>query len=222
MYFPQCLSRVLIRLRPGLTTWLYKCRSRSFTAVAELGHHLLRMTPAQLQNFVDAIEDKTGWKKAHSAKAQALMSPDSIIAHCYIHDTARDHDITLYRISGLQALLMVVLLPLGMHAFGDLGYISVMSRILLAYIGCNLLTFFEYMFNRCMRRARITIKLNFGKVVSLWPALDFTRKIKINERNLYRHIDVAVLLTSCHTCFYRSEVSQYFDVEPPRIWEYLS
>src|SRR5690348_2464848 len=63
-----------------------------------------------------------GHKRAHGLKFQTVMCPDGIIASVYGPTEGRRHDITLYRLSGVETILQNIFALTGGITFGDLAY----------------------------------------------------------------------------------------------------
>ena len=74
-----------------------------------------------------------------------------------------------------------------------------------------------------MRSLRVTVEWGFGKVIQIFAFLDYFKK---NQKLLWQQVSrmykVAVLLTNCHTCLYGGNNSQYFNINPPQLEEYLA
>ena len=74
---------------------------------------------------------------------------------------------------------------------------------------------------------RVPIEHSFGKIVNLFPFVDYKKKLKINERAIGSYIVVCALLTNIHTCLYGSEVCNMFSSDDdymllPTLEEYMA
>jgi hypothetical protein len=76
-------------------------------------------------------------------------------------------------------------------------------------------------FNRSMSRVHECVKWEFKKVISNFAFVDFKKGLSIYLQPVGKMYFVAVLLTNCHTCFYGSQTSIYFDLAPPNLHVYL-
>ena len=52
--------------------------------------------------------------------------------------------------------------------------------------------------------------------------LDFCKNLKVLLQPVAKYYNVGALLTNCHTCLYGSVTSSFFDLEPPKLEEYLA
>lgn len=75
--------------------------------------------------------------------------------------------------------------------------------------------------NKRMSKLRVTVEWGYAKVIQLFPFLDFKKNIKIYKQQVGNYYKVGTLLTNCHTCLYGSQVSEYFECDPPELEVYL-
>lgn len=74
---------------------------------------------------------------------------------------------------------------------------------------------------------RIQVENTYSKMTTLWPFLDYKRLhqlVKAGKLDFEAVTDrwmAAVLFTNIHTCFFGSQVTSGFRVEPPTVREYL-
>ncbi|KAM7310855.1 uncharacterized protein ISCGN_007763 [Ixodes scapularis] len=76
-------------------------------------------------------------------------------------------------------------------------------------------------FNKAMSTVRQAVEWGFGKVVAEFAFVDFKKNQKIRKQKVALMYRVAVLLSNCHTCIYGSQITSFFDLEPPTLIEYL-
>ncbi|CAM9853686.1 unnamed protein product [Discosporangium mesarthrocarpum] len=72
-----------------------------------------------------------------------------------------------------------------------------------------------------MSTCRISIDWAFGKVLQLWPFLDFEKNSKLHIQPIAHLYVVGAVLTNMHTCPYGSQTGHYFDLNLPGLKEYL-
>ena len=72
-----------------------------------------------------------------------------------------------------------------------------------------------------MSSVRQCVEWEFEKVVRLWAFFDFGKNLKLFLSPVGKLYIVGVLLTNCHTCLRESETSEYFQLNPPSLEEYL-
>ncbi|KAG0130767.1 hypothetical protein HOY82DRAFT_452617, partial [Tuber indicum] len=60
-----------------------------------------------------------------------------------------------------------------------------------------------------------------GKLVSLFPLIDYSKKHKVGLSLVISRIFSAIPPTNIHTCYYGPEMSTYFECPPPSVFEYL-
>lgn len=75
--------------------------------------------------------------------------------------------------------------------------------------------------NKKMSKLRVSVEWGFGKILQLFPFLDFKKNLKIYKQPVGNYYKVGVILTNCHTCIYGSQVSDYFGCDPPALEQYL-
>jgi nuclease HARBI1 len=73
-----------------------------------------------------------------------------------------------------------------------------------------------------MSRVRVSVEWCFGKVVTLFPFVDFKKSPKLYLQPVGKYYFVAVLLTNMHTCVESSVTGSVFKINPPSLSEYLS
>lgn len=105
--------------------------------------------------------------------------------------------------------------------YGDQAY-GIMELLLSPYHGRpEDLPPHQQEFNRAMKVLRVAVEWGFQKIVTEFAFVDFRKNQKLLLQDVQSMYKVAVLLTNCHTCLYRSQTSMYFDMVPPTLEEYF-
>ena len=103
--------------------------------------------------------------------------------------------------------------------FGDSAY--PISRYLLRMFKGQM-TPAQQAFNSDMGPVRVSVEWGFGKIVQLWPFLDFRKKMKILKSPVGLFFGVGNVLTNMHTCLYYGIIVNTFGKDPPSLEEYMS
>lgn len=77
-------------------------------------------------------------------------------------------------------------------------------------------------FNRRMSRVRQAVEWGFGIVTSKWPYVDYKKRNKLLMSPVAKTYLCAMILCNFHCCLYENQVSQFFNLEPPSLTNYLS
>ena len=173
--------------------------------------------PIRLQRYVFS-----GHKRVHALKYQSVVCPDGIIAHMFGPLEGKRHDARLLRESRIIETLARCAKDVNgelFYLYGDSAY--PLSRYLLAPYRGPSLSSAQARFNRRMGLVRVTVEWGFQKIIALWAFMDYKKNQKLYLQSVGTAYLVATLLTNCHSCFYGSEVSQFFDMVPPSLEEYL-
>ena len=104
--------------------------------------------------------------------------------------------------------------------FGDSAY--PLSRFLWRmYKGA--MPVWQRLFNRDMSPERVSVEWGFGKIVNLWPFLDYRKKHKVLLSPVGLHFAVGNILTNMHTCLSAGNiVSLHFRMPPPSLEAYMA
>ena len=163
-------------------------------------------------------------KRVHCLKYQGVMTPCGIIANLFGPMEGRTHDIAMLEESQLlhQMAQHMGQQPNRPHQydlvlFADQGY-ALHRFIQTSYRGNNLPQL-EADFNRVMSGLRVTVEWGFGRIGSLFAFCKFEKNLKVLLSPVGKYYRCAVLLTNCHSCLRRNQVSKKFKVRPPQ--EYL-
>jgi len=173
----------------------------------------------------------SGHKRVHGVKTQGIQLPNGIQPYPYGPCNGSEHDSTILRDSNVLRVMHDVcrggqyecpLAPGGLGRdyvlFGDSAYpISfflwrmykgVMSRV-------------QRWFNADMGTSRVAAEWAFGKIVNLWPFLDYRKKQKVLISPVGLYLRVGNVLTNIHTCIYHGIVNASLDMDPPALSEYM-
>lgn len=164
-----------------------------------------------------------GWKRVHALKYQAVDSPDGIIRQLWGPMLGRRHDVALLGESQLLQSMMDSFHDAAgepYYIYGDPAY-QISPWLMAPYKG--VLTPEQQDFNSGMSRVRVTVEWGFGRVVALFPYVDYVKKqqVGLSACGLGKQYAVAGMLTNCHCCFYPNSTAQFFDVTPPDVQTYL-
>ena len=75
--------------------------------------------------------------------------------------------------------------------------------------------------------ARVNVEHIFAKMVNLFPFLDFSKGLRVNERAIGQYVIVGALIINLHTCLYGSQVCSQFSTSydiilPPTLESYMA
>jgi len=76
-------------------------------------------------------------------------------------------------------------------------------------------------FNWAMSKERIAVEWGFGNVVWQFAFIDFKKNLKTLLSPVGLCYQCAIIFTNIHTCYYYSQTSQHFQVDPPHVQDYL-
>ncbi|XP_075526500.1 uncharacterized protein LOC142558232 [Dermacentor variabilis] len=161
----------------------------------------------------------SGHKRMHMLKYQSVMCPNGIVCQLDGPYPGRRHDAGILQSSGLYAKLEKLVGPHQFVIYGDPAY--PLKPLLMKPYGGSSLTTTQLEFNTSMSRVRQAVEWGFGKVISEFAFLDFKKNQKLLRQEVAHMYKAATILTNCHTCLYGSQVSQYFELHPPSLNEYL-
>ncbi|XP_078321381.1 uncharacterized protein LOC144621637 [Crassostrea virginica] len=165
----------------------------------------------------------SGHKRVHGLKFQSVVILNGLIANMYGPIEANRHDSAMLRISELLPKLeQRMTMPDGtvFSLYGDLAY-PLRVHLITPFKGA-FLNNQEKIFNSRMSKLRSSVKWTFGKILSLFAFVDSKKNQKLFLQPVAKYYLVATLLTNCHTCLYGSVTSEYFNLLPPTLEEYMS
>ena len=196
----------------------------------------LRNTGVALPNLIGFIDGKlqyvcrpgryqhvlySGHKRVHGIKFQGIVFPNGIQPFPYGPINGNRHDSFVLSSSGILDVLRGCANRLGqVHAlFGDSAY-PISPYLYRMYKG--VMSAAQAMFNRDMSPLRVSVEWGFGKIVALWPFLDYRKKHQVLLAPCGLYFGVANVLTNMHTCLYGNIVASRFDMEPPTMEAYMA
>ena len=77
-------------------------------------------------------------------------------------------------------------------------------------------------YNRAMSKVRIGVEWVFGGIVNFFKFLDFKKNLKLGLQPIGKMYIVCTFLMNLRTCMYGSMTSNYFNIDPPTVEEYLA
>ncbi len=162
-----------------------------------------------------------GHKRKHAMKFQSLSTPDGIISHLFGPFPGRNHDSAMLAASGLKDSVREDERFRGFLIFGDPAYGK--DDVVWSPFQGQLLTEQQKMVNKSMSKVRVSVEWSYGQVIQYWSYLDFKHQMCARKMSVGLMYSVAVLLTNCITCVRGgNNNSDFFQVKPPTIEEYLS
>lgn len=163
-----------------------------------------------------------GHKRIHSLKYQSVTTPSGMIANLFGPIGGRRHDSALLALSGLlQQLQQFSVNPQGgiLCLYGDPAY-PLRQNLQAPFHGANL-TIQEQAFNRAMSEVRVSVEWIFGDILNYFKFNDFKKNLKIGLSPIGKIYRVSAILSNAHTCFYKNNTSNFFDIDPPLLEEYF-
>ena len=148
------------------------------------------------------------------------MLPNGIIAHLYGAVKGRRHDAHILSKSRLISKLEKKFLNCekAPYIYGDPAY-PLRKVLMVPFKGrCSRS---QQRLNQKMSKIREAVEWGFGKIIQIFGFLDYKKNLKILKQQVSKHYKVATILCNCHTAIYGSQVSEYFECQPPTLEEYL-
>ena len=163
-----------------------------------------------------------GHKRKHCVKWQGIMLPNGIMPMPFGPIHGRHHDSYMLDCSQVVRIMRRCCRRLGTtyQLYGDPAYPQ--SPWIGGPFRHTHLNAAETQFNALMSSTRISNEWGFGRVKLQWAYLDFENGQKIFLNDVKKYWPVAQILTNCHTCVYGNQVSDYFDLLPPNLADYLT
>lgn len=153
-----------------------------------------------------------------------MSTPDGVMRHLSGPWPGSRHDQFMLHHSDLQQwILSHAPHPSGAmySVYADAGYAQV-PGILRPYADALIHTKHEA-FNQAMASSRISVEWAFGEIVQRWASVQYKPSTKLLDGSKpAMTYYVAALLSNCVTCLRPGIISQYFDVCPPSLEEYIS
>ncbi|CAN0321355.1 unnamed protein product, partial [Pylaiella littoralis] len=158
---------------------------------------------------------------AHGLAWQSVVFPHGMMA-IWGPEVGRRHDALLLARSGLNGRLTNLQAenPVQYKLFGDAAY-PIISHVDRGFRGANL-TDAQRTYNRQLSKVRVSVEWQFGKVVQMFPFVDFSKNLKLRLQPIAKYYAIAVLLTNAHTCLFGSTTGFYFDMQAPSLEAYFA
>ncbi|KAJ8916393.1 hypothetical protein NQ315_014603 [Exocentrus adspersus] len=171
---------------------------------------------------VDEENYYSGHKRFHCIKYKSVLCPDGIIASLKGAWAGRRHDAAMLAESGLyEELERVAVFPeQNFVLYGDQAY-GLRELLLTPFPNRGNLEPHQLEFNNSMKLLRLTVEWGFQKVISEFAFLDFKKNQKLLLQDVELMYKVGIILCNCHSTLYGNQTSQYFNVNPPILEEYL-
>jgi hypothetical protein len=163
-----------------------------------------------------------GHKRKHSLKFQTMVTPDGLIAHLFGPFPGRSHDMKMFAESGLAERVRSDSRFAHCRIFGDCAYgrDDIMFRPFDGAV--SNLTDAQKEINSKMSKIRVSVEWSYAQVVNYWYALDVKSNLRVGTQPVGQIYRLADLLSNCITCIRGGNTaSDYFNVKPPDIREYL-
>jgi hypothetical protein len=164
----------------------------------------------------------SGMKHTHGLKFLSITTPSGMFAYMWGPAVGKRHDAFITHQSRIIHQLRATEDALGGHycVYGDLGF--PLTPVLMKPFSGDM-TPEQAECNADMRAGRVSVEWGFEQITTLWSYLDFKRGLKILQAPIGSMYLCGALLTNCHTCIVRGNLtSYYFDCNPPVLEDYLS
>ena len=159
----------------------------------------------------------SGHKRIHGIKFQSIVFPNGIIGNLRGPYPGRRHD--CYMLSESNLLNQLQLHIPTYCLYEDSAY-PLRQQLINPYKGTNP-TAGQAAFNKAISSVRQSVEWEFGKIISLFAFLDFCKNLKLYLQPVGKLYVIGALLKNCHTCLYESQTSEFFNLSPPLLENYL-
>lgn len=160
-------------------------------------------------------------KKIHNQGAQAIYGPDGFIYHWYDCPLGRHHD--QYYMADSRAETTLADLQqdqlIKFWMFGDCGYES--TAFVKSPLRGDHLTPLQLIQKEMMSGERICAEWGFSKLKARNPFVTQIKQMKLLHVEVCKILQVAAILTNCHSCLHQSQTALYFQCWAPSLDEYL-
>ncbi|CAM9794182.1 unnamed protein product, partial [Choristocarpus tenellus] len=161
-----------------------------------------------------------GHHRAHGLGFQSVEFPDGMIGDIFGPMSGRRHNAHILREGRLNYGLGKLGQGFQYQVYRDAAY-PVLSHVSRGFRGANL-TPARKAYNRELSRVRISVEWGFGKVVQMYPFVEFKKNLKLLLQSVGMYYLVTALLTNAHTCLYGSQIGIYFDMPSPSVEAYFA
>lgn len=154
-----------------------------------------------------------GWKSIHGLKHQTVDIAHGITIDIYGPMSLRRNDLTLLRQSDIVNRLRDLQSNNDSQyvMFGDSAYTK--QSHLRSYFANDDDIQDHILWNKRLKKVRISIEWNYGYTAALFKYLTFEGKLKVLQSTTVSKVYiVATLLRNCHVMLYGGQSSNYFDL----------
>ncbi|CAB1104801.1 unnamed protein product [Ectocarpus sp. CCAP 1310/34] len=167
-----------------------------------------------------------GHKRKHAIKFQGVITPDGLFVDMWGPVLGTRHDSYLLAQSGLMQKLATHFNSPSGHPYclyGDPAY-GLSDHLACPFSASSHgpLTPDMADFNQRMSHCRVAVEWGFKEMTSKWTFVDMKPQQKYLLSPVGKQYRVATLLSNIHSCLNGgNQISQFFDVQPPTLQEYL-
>jgi len=164
-----------------------------------------------------------GWKKLHGMKWQTVDLPNGMNYHCWGGFSVRHNDLYSLRHSDINEITATAQAGqlLQYFIYGDSAYCSLQNSHIRARHDYALNTMRENLENRALSSCREIIEWDYGDVGKIFPLVDYKRVLKLRSMPIKQMYLTAMILRNAFNTLQPNETSQYFNVPPPTLEEWL-
>jgi len=165
-----------------------------------------------------------GHKRVHALKYQAVVIPNGLEANLYGPVEGRCHDAGMLRDSGLLNILQRnAHTPRGdiLCIYGDPAY-PLRPQLMCPYRNIRALTPHMMAFNKAKSEVRVAVEWRFGNIADYFKFIDYKKNLKLGMSAVGKQYIVSVLMRNILTCLYGNTTSEFFQVDPPTLLQYLA
>ena len=72
-----------------------------------------------------------------------------------------------------------------------------------------------------MSKVRISVEWMFNEIIKYFAFLEFKKNLKIGLSPVGKTYRVSALPTNTRTCLYKTQTSEFFNIDPPNLEEYF-
>ena len=163
-----------------------------------------------------------GHHRVHALKYQSIACPNGLIANLYGPVEGRRHDSGMLADSGIyQQIQQICHAPNGspLCIYGDLAY-PLRPQLQAPFRNARL-NQQQAAYNTAMSKVRIGVEWVFGDIINYFKFLDYKKNLKLGLTAVGKIYVVCAFINNLHTCMYGSISSDYFQIEPPTVQEYV-
>jgi hypothetical protein len=240
--FLKTLGHLHTTWQAKLNTWTEVFASANARVLGEATAHKMGYDGALFMLFIDGsniyVERPggahvlqralyNGHHRQHSVNMLSAITPNGMWAMVRGPFAGTVNDAAAYNISNMEHDLRHLLAPanagrpLGDRVCAAADSIFPLSDVLQLRFSGPGLTVAEQAYNAAFSSVRIAVEWGLDKVFTLFAGIDWSRKLSVGRSPIAIYILAAFLFTNIHTCFYGSQVAEYFHIAPSLIEEYL-